>query len=189
MAVTLSVLRHDLLDIDRLLAASLSWLLATLGTAAGFALLLFAGVAVGLPSSPVTLVPAAILATLLVVPAHRQLEAVLRRTLDREGAQRQAVLRDFADAVRDGTGRDPSARVGGGGAAQLPRGPVPAQAAAPPVGCGARRPRGPACGGAVRRHRADPALGGSGRGTGPAGRHASSASPVRTSRRCGSRSR
>lgn len=102
VAVTMAILHRDLLDIDRVLAESLSWLLTTLVTAGVFALVALVVSELGGQGGRVATVVGAFLAALVLLPLHRSIYTVVGRTVDRERTRRLATIRAFVRAVRDG---------------------------------------------------------------------------------------
>jgi signal transduction histidine kinase len=103
-SVAAAILRHDLLDIDRLLTETVSWLLTSLLTAGVFALVTLVlvkvvGVATG--SSPGVLV-AAFVAALVLLPVYRSVHRTVGRLIDRDRTVTLAALQEFVRRVRDG---------------------------------------------------------------------------------------
>ena len=105
-AVAVAILRHDLLDIDRLLNATISWVLTTVGSAAVFAL-----VVVGIAQSSISrtgigegvgLAVGAFVTALVLTPLHRWLQVAVGRLLDRDRVIVLEEVRRFVDQVRDG---------------------------------------------------------------------------------------
>jgi signal transduction histidine kinase len=105
-AVTVAVLRHDLLDIDRLLGATISWVLTTIGSAAVFAV-----VVVGIAQSSISrtgvgegvgVAVAAFVTALVLTPLHRWFQHAVGGLLDRDRVIVLAQIRRFVDQVRDG---------------------------------------------------------------------------------------
>jgi signal transduction histidine kinase len=105
-AVAVAILRHDLLDIDRLLNGTISWVLTTVGSAAVFAL-----VVVGIAQSGISrtgigeglgLAVAAFVTALVLTPLHRWFQVAVGRVLDRDRVIVLAEIRRFVDQVRDG---------------------------------------------------------------------------------------
>jgi signal transduction histidine kinase len=100
VSVAIAILRHDLLDVDRLVSDSVSWLLTTLVSAA-----VFAAVGLGVSSalsSRAAVTLAAFVAALVLLPAHRWVHGGVGRVLDRERTVLRAGLQDFVARVRDG---------------------------------------------------------------------------------------
>lgn len=105
-AVAVAILRHDLLDIDRVLNDSIAWALTTAVSAAGFAL-----VVVGIAQSGIArtrvgdgggLMVAAFVTALVLTPMHRWFQHVVGSVLDRDRVVVLATVRQFVDRVRDG---------------------------------------------------------------------------------------
>ena len=105
-AVAVAILRHDLLDIDRLLNGTISWVLTTVGSAAVFAL-----VVVGIAQSSISrtgigegvgLAVGAFVTALVLTPLHRWFQVAVGRLLDRDRVIVLAEIRRFVDQVRDG---------------------------------------------------------------------------------------
>lgn len=102
-SVAVAVLRHDLLDIDRLLGQTAAWLATAVTAAAVFA----AGVWATLRLVPGQDTAAgasvgAFLAAVGLLPLHRRAVAVAGRVLDRERTVLHARLRAWVHDVRDG---------------------------------------------------------------------------------------
>jgi signal transduction histidine kinase len=104
-AVAIAILRHDLLDIDRLLGDTAAWLLTSLASAGLFALVVVGVAQLSREASGSTagVGVAAFVTALLVLPLHRRLHAVMGRTFDRERTVTVAAVRRFVQQVRDGT--------------------------------------------------------------------------------------
>ena len=103
LAVAIAVIRHDLLDIDRLLSGSVSWVLTTCAAAA-----IFGAVAVGAAellnaTTAARVFGAAFLTALCVAPAHRWLVRVVGRTIEPDRFRMETRLRAFVEEMRDGT--------------------------------------------------------------------------------------
>lgn len=103
-AATVGILRHDLLDLDRLLGGTMAALLTSVLSAAVFAIVVLV-VAVmrqaPWPSSAgVTL--AAFVTALVILPIYRWLHLVVARVIDRERSVTVARVRRFVRRVRDG---------------------------------------------------------------------------------------
>ncbi len=105
-AIAVAVLQHDLLDIDRLLSGTISWVLTTIVSAALFAL-----VVVGVAQSSIErtrigdgvgLAVAAFVAALVLTPLHRWFQLAVGRVLDRDRVVVLGEIRRFVDQVRDG---------------------------------------------------------------------------------------
>ena len=102
--VAIAVLRHDLLDIDRLLTQSISWVLTSLLAAGVFALVTWGlvevvGVASGSASGVLV---AAFVAALILVPVHRWVYRSVGRLIDPDRTITLAALQEFVQQVRDG---------------------------------------------------------------------------------------
>lgn len=105
--VALAILRHDLLDIDRLISSSAAWALTAAAAAGVFALVVFGWVELGrgvglTPSSRPAVIAAAFITALLLAPLHRWLHAGAAHLLDRERAVMVAAMQQFVRRVRDG---------------------------------------------------------------------------------------
>jgi len=102
-AITVAIWRHDLLDVDRLLGASLSWLLTTLLSAAVFATVVY-GVAeplgAGTELGPIA---AAFVTAMCLLPLHRLVNELAGRLVDRERTVMLARVDEFVQRVRDGS--------------------------------------------------------------------------------------
>ena len=101
-AVAVAVLRHDLFDVDRLLGASLAWLLTTVGSAALFAVVVTLGGALG-AGSRIGVTGAAFATALVLLPMHRRLNEGVGRLVDRDRYVVADRVRRFVDEVRAGT--------------------------------------------------------------------------------------
>jgi signal transduction histidine kinase len=102
--VAVAILRHDLLDVDRLLSETLAWVVTSVTAAA-----VFAGVALGVTGVAATASRpgiatglAAFAAALVLLPLHRRVHTAVGRVVDHERTVVTAALRDFVRAVRDG---------------------------------------------------------------------------------------
>ncbi|MEU6258621.1 histidine kinase [Streptomyces sp. NPDC047043] len=101
-AVTVAVLRYDLFDVDRLLGASLAWLLTTLVSASIFAVLvLFAADLFG-AGTEIGLTGAAFVTALCLLPLHRGVNNLVGRLVDRDRTVITARVEEFVRRVRDG---------------------------------------------------------------------------------------
>lgn len=100
-AVLVAVLAHDLFDVDRLLGASLSWLLTTLVSAAVFAGVVAAAGVLG-ADSRLGVTGAAFVTALALQPLYRRLSELVGRVVDRDRYVLAARLRAFVRDVRDG---------------------------------------------------------------------------------------
>lgn len=99
--VAVAILRHDLLDVDRLLGGTVAWVVTSVVSAGVFAAVVLtvarAGAAV---AGSVT--AAAFVTALLLLPLHRRVHDVVGRLLDRERTVMIATVRQFVRDVRDG---------------------------------------------------------------------------------------
>lgn len=102
-AVAVAVLRHDLLDVDRLLGEGLAWVLTTLCSAGIFAVVVAALAEVFGRDSVIGVTGAAFVTALCLLPLHRALVRVVGRLVDRERHVLLAHVRQFVRQVRDGT--------------------------------------------------------------------------------------
>jgi signal transduction histidine kinase len=100
--VAVAILRHDLLDVDRLLNETVSWLLTSLVAAAVFAGVVLVVAQLGADASGVDTVLAAFVAALVLLPLHRRVHGAVARVLDRERTVVTERLRAFVREVRDG---------------------------------------------------------------------------------------
>lgn len=99
-AVTVAIVRHDLFDVDRLLGASLAWLLSTVSAAGVFAaIVLLTGELVG---ERIGVTGAAFVTALCLLPLHRRLQELVGRVADPDRTVRLAEVRRFVERVRDG---------------------------------------------------------------------------------------
>ncbi|MEU7876484.1 histidine kinase [Dactylosporangium sp. NPDC049140] len=100
-AIVVAVLRHDLLDIDRLIGSTLAWVLTTLGSAGVFALAVtLIGEAV--PDRRLGTAAAAFGTALVLLPMHRRLNTLVGRFVDRDRYVGEARVQRFVQQVRDG---------------------------------------------------------------------------------------
>ena len=104
VTVAIAILRHDLLDVDRLLSEALAWVVTSVVGAA-----ILSGLVVGLTSveasasrSGPAVGVAAFVAALALLPLHRRVHAAVGRVVDPERTAATAALRDFVRGVRDG---------------------------------------------------------------------------------------
>lgn len=102
--VAVAILRHDLLDIDRLLGSTLAWVATSLLAASVFAavVLLVSQVGLAATGGRVSAAVAAFAAALVLLPAHRRFHAWAGRLLDRDRTVLVAGLHAFVKDVRDG---------------------------------------------------------------------------------------
>jgi signal transduction histidine kinase len=101
-AVAVAVLRHELFDVDRLLGASLAWLLTSVISAAVFAAVATAAGDVLGRDSRLGVAGAALITALLLLPLQRRLNGAVGRVVDRERHVLTARLLRFVRQVRDG---------------------------------------------------------------------------------------
>jgi signal transduction histidine kinase len=101
--VAVAILRHDLLDVDRLLGGTVSWLITTLVSAAAFALVVLAVAQIGSTvDDRVGITVAAFVVALVLLPLHRRVHEAVGRVLDRERTVMVSRVRQFVRQVRDG---------------------------------------------------------------------------------------
>ncbi|WP_261555674.1 sensor histidine kinase [Frankia tisae] len=103
--VAVAVLRYDLFDIDRLLSASVSWLLTVLTSAAIFALAVYGvgyAVTATVTTSALRTTVAAFVTALCLLPLHRRLTDTVGRLIDRDRTVVRAQVGEFVGQVRDG---------------------------------------------------------------------------------------
>ena len=101
-AVTVSILKHDLFDVDRLLSESTSWLLTTLTAAGVFAVIVSLAAHVGDRNSRIGTVGAAFLVSVALLPGHRWIHRRVGRIIDRDRTVGLLAVREFVRRVRDG---------------------------------------------------------------------------------------
>ncbi|TQS41234.1 sensor histidine kinase [Cryptosporangium phraense] len=101
-AVLVAVLWYDLFDVDRLLGASVSWLLTTALSAAVFAGVVAAAGVLG-ADSRLGVTGAAFVTALVLQPLHRRLAESVGRLTDRDRYLLRGRLQAFVAEVRDGT--------------------------------------------------------------------------------------
>ena len=106
LTVAVAIFRYDLLDIDRVLSDTLSWLLTTVVAAAAFALVVVAisqsGISRDLIGEGGGLVVAAFVTALILTPVHRWFAHIMGSIVDRDRVVVLAAVRTFIDRVRDG---------------------------------------------------------------------------------------
>ena len=102
-AVTISILRHDLFDVDRLLGEGLAWFLTTVVSAGIFAAAVATSGELFGRDTPVGITGAAFVTALCLLPLHRVLVGVVGRFVDRDRHVVLARVRQFVAAVRDGS--------------------------------------------------------------------------------------
>jgi len=101
--VAIAILRHDLLDVDRLLNGTVSWLITTVVSASVFALVVLAVAQVGSAiDDRVGITVAAFVTALALLPLHRRVHDAVARILDRERTVMVTRVREFVRDVRDG---------------------------------------------------------------------------------------
>ena len=101
-AVAVAVLRYDLFDVDRLLGASLAWLLTSVLSAGLFAAVVFMVEGAVSSASGLGTTSAGFATALCLLPLHRWVNAVVGRLVDRERTVTLARVREFVRQVRDG---------------------------------------------------------------------------------------
>jgi len=101
--VAVAVLRHDLFDVDRLLGEGLAWVLTTLCSAGIFAVVVAVLAEVFGRDSVIGVTGAAFVTALCLIPLHRTLVGVVGRLVDRERHVLLTRVRQFVQAVRDGS--------------------------------------------------------------------------------------
>jgi signal transduction histidine kinase len=103
-AVAIAILRHDLLDIDRLLGDTAAWLLTTLVSAGLFALVVVGVAQLGHDAAggAVGVGVAAFVTALVLLPLYRRLHAATANVFDRERTVTVEAVRRFVQRVRDG---------------------------------------------------------------------------------------
>jgi signal transduction histidine kinase len=101
--VAIAILRHDLLDVDRLLNESVSWLITSLVSAAVFALVVLGVAQLSTKADErIGITAAAFVTALALLPVHRRVHRVVGRILDRERTVMIATMQEFVRKVRDG---------------------------------------------------------------------------------------
>jgi signal transduction histidine kinase len=100
--VAVAILRHDLLDVDRLLNETVAWVLTSVVAASVFAGVVLLAAEAGAEASGADTGLAAFVAALVLLPLHRRVHAAVARVLDRERTVVTARLRAFVREVRDG---------------------------------------------------------------------------------------
>jgi signal transduction histidine kinase len=101
--VAIAILRHDLLDVDRLLGGTVSWLVTTVVSAGVFAAVVLAVAQVGSTvDNRVGITVAAFVTALVLLPLHRRVHETVGRILDRERTVMISLIRQFVREVRDG---------------------------------------------------------------------------------------
>ncbi|MFB9180263.1 histidine kinase [Dactylosporangium sucinum] len=101
--VAIAILRHDLLDVDRLLNETVSWLVTSIVSAGVFALVVLGVAQVSARADDrVGITAAAFVTALALLPLHRRVHGAAGRLLDRERTVMVASVRRFVGAVRDG---------------------------------------------------------------------------------------
>lgn len=106
ITVAVAIFRYDLLDIDRVLSGTLSWLLTATVAAGVFAVVVVAisqsGISRELVGEGGGLVVAAFVTALILTPLHRWFAHVVGSIVDRDRVVVLASVRRFIDLVRDG---------------------------------------------------------------------------------------
>jgi signal transduction histidine kinase len=103
VAVTVAVLRHDLLDVDRLVGATLAGVATAVVSAGVFAgVVVLAGRALAAPTGLST-TAAAFATALCLLPLHARLSRLIGRVTDRERTVLLGAVHRFTEGVRDGT--------------------------------------------------------------------------------------
>jgi signal transduction histidine kinase len=102
LAIAVAILRHDLLDIDRLLGGTLSWLITTITSAA-----IFTGLVIAIDNlfpqhQRAGVTSAAFITALVLLPLHQWLHRAVGRVVDPDRTVALAQIRDFVRRVRDG---------------------------------------------------------------------------------------
>lgn len=99
-AITVAILRHDLFDIDRLLGATVSWLVTTLISASVFAVVVL--VVGGYFPDRVGITTAAFVTALVLLPLYHWIHRAIGRLVDPDRTVALARIRTFVRQVRDG---------------------------------------------------------------------------------------
>ncbi|TDW88293.1 histidine kinase [Kribbella pratensis] len=99
-AITVAILRHDLFDIDRLLGATVSWLVTTLISASVFAVVVL--VVGGYFPDRVGITTAAFVTALVLLPLYHWIHRAIGRLVDPDRTVALARIRAFVRRVRDG---------------------------------------------------------------------------------------
>ncbi|GAA3612481.1 sensor histidine kinase [Microlunatus ginsengisoli] len=102
LSVGIAVLRHDLFDVDRLLSESASWAVTLLVSAAAFAAVVFLVSRSLGPAIGIAPVAAAFVVSLLLLPMHRYLTALISRLVDRDRTAAVGAVQRFTADVRAG---------------------------------------------------------------------------------------
>lgn len=102
LSVAVAILRHDLYDVDRLLGASLAWMLTSLVAAALFAFTVYVVGEIASASSRVGVTGAAFVTALALLPLHRILHERVGGLVDRERTAILGRVDAFVARVRDG---------------------------------------------------------------------------------------
>lgn len=101
-AVTLAVLRHDLLDIEQLISSTVAVLLTAVASAGLFATVVWVlGSGLAGPSG-LGATAASFVTALCLLPLYHRLHGVVSRVTDRERTVMLAAVREFVEQVRDG---------------------------------------------------------------------------------------
>jgi signal transduction histidine kinase len=99
--VAVAILRHDLLDVDRLLGGTVAWVLTSVVSAGVFAVVVLAVARAGAAVAG-SVTAAAFVTALVLLPLHRRIHDVVGRVVDRERTVMIATVRLFVHDVRDG---------------------------------------------------------------------------------------
>jgi hypothetical protein len=99
-AITVAILRHDLFDIDRLLGATVSWVVTTLLSAGVFAAVVL--VVGGYFPDRVGVTTAAFVTALVLLPLYNWIHRAIGRVVDPDRTVALARIRTFVRRVRDG---------------------------------------------------------------------------------------
>ncbi|HWD81292.1 MAG TPA: histidine kinase [Kribbella sp.] len=99
-AITVAILRHDLFDIDRLLGATVSWIVTTLLSAGVFAAVVL--VVGGYFPDRVGITTAAFVTALVLLPLHQWIHRAAGRLVDPDRTVALERIRAFVRRVRDG---------------------------------------------------------------------------------------
>jgi signal transduction histidine kinase len=101
--VAIAILRHDLLDVDRLFNETVSWLVTSVVSAGVFAVVVLAAAQLSARADDrIGITAAAFVTALALLPVHRRVHDAVGRLLDRERTVMVASIRDFVRQVRDG---------------------------------------------------------------------------------------
>ncbi|WP_133980411.1 sensor histidine kinase [Kribbella voronezhensis] len=101
-AITVAILRHDLLDIDRFFGTTVSWLITTIVSAAIFAAVVVAVDTLFPRQQRAGVTSAAFVTALLLLPLFHWLHRGVGRLVDPDRTTAVAQIKDFVRRVRDG---------------------------------------------------------------------------------------